>query len=315
MGRDRLGGRGHVRRENLLRARAGEGRPRRQQLVGHHAEGVEVGAVTHLRIGHRLLRGHVGRRAQRDAHRGERLPPGRVAQRLGHAEIHDQCMAAAEHHVLGLEVAVDHAVAVGFGERIGDVAEDPHRVADGQLARLGQLVAKGEAVDVGHDVEEQPIGGARVVQRQDVGVLQRGRHLDLAEEALFAERGGELLAQDLHGDLAVVLEVVREIDRGHAPRAELALDAVAVGQGEGEPVERLSHAVTARGPAQSRAGESPDRGRSPATRQAWLATRAGAAGSVTGSAMLRALQSTLGDHPALPLFRVGPGRQLVGAQA
>ena len=51
---------------------------------------------------------------------------------------------------------------------------------------------------------------------------------DLGEEALAAEHRGQLGAQDLEGDVAVVLEVVREIDRRHAARAELALDAVAV---------------------------------------------------------------------------------------
>ena len=126
---------------------------------------------------------------------------------------------------------MDDAVAVGFGERVGDVAENPHRVADGQLSLLRQLVAKRQAIDVRHDVEEQAIGLARVVQRQDVGVLQGRRDLDLAEEAFLAERGGKLFAQDLHRDLAVVFEVVREIDRGHAAGAQLALETVVVGEG------------------------------------------------------------------------------------
>ena len=234
--RDRLGGGGHVGGEHLLRARPGERRPARQQLVRHHAEGVEVGPVIHVRVGHRLFRRHVGRRAQRDAHGRERLAPGGLAQRLGHAEIHHQRVPAAEHHVLGLEIAVDHAVAVGFGERVGDVAEDAHRVADRQLALLRQLVAEGGAVHVRHDVVEQPVGRARVVQRQDMGVLQGRRHLDLAEEALLAERGGELLPQHLERDLAVVLQVVGEIHGRHAAGAELALEAVAAGEGGAEAV-------------------------------------------------------------------------------
>ena len=40
----------------------------------------------------------------------------------------------------------------------------------------------------------------------------------------------QLRAQHLEGHLAVVAHVVGEVDRGHAPRAELALDAVAVGE-------------------------------------------------------------------------------------
>ena len=62
-------------------------------------------------------------------------------------------------------------------------------------------------------------------------MLQVGGGLDLAQESLGADHGGELGAQHLDRDLAVVLEVVGEVDRGHAARAELALDAVAVGQG------------------------------------------------------------------------------------
>ena len=56
--------------------------------------------------------------------------------------------------------------------------------------------------------------------------------------------GGEFGPQDLDGDLAVVLEVVGEIDRGHAAGAELALDAVAVGQGGRELGQRVGHAVS-----------------------------------------------------------------------
>ena len=44
--------------------------------------------------------------------------------------------------------------------------------------------------------------------------------------------GGELGAQDLERDRAVVPEVVGEVDRGHAAASELALEAVAVGQGD-----------------------------------------------------------------------------------
>jgi len=54
---------------------------------------------------------------------------------------------------------------------------------------------------------------------------------DLLEEPLRAERGGELGAQDLEGDGTIVAEIVCQVDRGHAAASELALDAVAIGQG------------------------------------------------------------------------------------
>ena len=42
--------------------------------------------------------------------------------------------------------------------------------------------------------------------------------------------GGELGVEHLERDRPVVLEVAREVHRGHAPAAELALDRVAVAQ-------------------------------------------------------------------------------------
>ena len=51
-----------------------------------------------------------------------------------------------------------------------------------------------------------------------------------AQEPLAAERGAEVGVQHLDGDVAVVPEVVREIHGRHAARAELALDAIAVGE-------------------------------------------------------------------------------------
>ena len=62
-------------------------------------------------------------------------------------------------------------------------------------------------------------------------MLQPGGGADLGEEALGAEGGAEVGMQHLDGDVAIVLEVVREVDRGHAASAEFALDGIAVGQG------------------------------------------------------------------------------------
>ena len=58
-------------------------------------------------------------------------------------------------------------------------------------------------------------------------MLQRRRRLDLLHESLGAEHRGELGLEHFDRNLAIVLEILGEIDRGHAARAELALDAVA----------------------------------------------------------------------------------------
>ena len=77
-------------------------------------------------------------------------------------------------------------------------------------------------------------------------MLQLRGRLDLAQEPLGAERGAEVGMQHLDRDVAIVLEVVREVDGRHAAGAELALDAVAVGKRGGELVACLDHRVSAR---------------------------------------------------------------------
>ena len=59
---------------------------------------------------------------------------------------------------------------------------------------------------------------------------QPGGDPDLTQKALGAERASELRVQHLERDRAVVLEVVREVDRGHPAAAELALEAITVSE-------------------------------------------------------------------------------------
>ena len=68
-------------------------------------------------------------------------------------------------------------------------------------------------------------------------MLELGADLDLAGEPLGTERGGELGAEHFHRDLAVVLEVLGEIDGGHAALAELPRNRVAVGESGADGVE------------------------------------------------------------------------------
>src|SRR5439155_3511937 len=83
---------------------------------------------------------------------------------------------------------------------------------------------------------------ARVQQRQDVGVLELGRGLDLPREPIAPERGGQLGAQHLDRDLAMVLDVEGKIDGRHPARAKLALYAVAAGQRLRHTLESVGHA-------------------------------------------------------------------------
>jgi hypothetical protein len=63
-----------------------------------------------------------------------------------------------------------------------------------------------------------------------VRVLQIRGDLDFLQEALRAERFRELWFEHFEGNLPVVPQILREVDRGHATFAELPLDVVAAGE-------------------------------------------------------------------------------------
>ena len=72
-------------------------------------------------------------------------------------------------------------------------------------------------------------------------MVQPRRDLDLSRETLHAHRLGQFRAQHLDRYLAVVLGIVRQIDRRHAARAQLAHDAVALRQDGGNAREVVVH--------------------------------------------------------------------------
>jgi hypothetical protein len=69
------------------------------------------------------------------------------------------------------------------------------------------------------------------VERQDVRMAEAGGSLDLAEESVGTQRCGQLGPEHLDGHLAAMLQVVGQVDGGHATSAELALDRVSAGKG------------------------------------------------------------------------------------
>ena len=124
---------------------------------------------------------------------------------------------------------MDQPPVVCVAQRVRHFPCDPQCFLEGQPALARQPIAQRLPLDVGHHVVEHAGRSPGVVHGEDVGVTERGRDLDLAREALEPDRRSELGSQHLDGDLAVVLEVLGEMDRGHAPLAQGAHQAVAVG--------------------------------------------------------------------------------------
>jgi hypothetical protein len=163
-------------------------------------------------------------------------PPSARDPEVGH-----QRLPVRQQDVLRLDVPVDRAVPVGIVERQRRLAGDAHRVGDGQLALAPEPVAQALAFDVRHGEPQATRRLARVEHGKDVGVLQAGGELDLAQEPLGAEAGRHLGVEHLEGHRAVVPQVAGEVDRGHAPTPELTLERVALGQPLPQIRRRVSH--------------------------------------------------------------------------
>ncbi len=96
------------------------------------------------------------RRTER--HPGLRHPvSARLAGGERNPEVRHERAPVVQQDVLGLDVPVDHAVAVGVVQRRGHLRGDAHRVVDGELLLAGEPVAQGLAFDVGHNVEEERV--------------------------------------------------------------------------------------------------------------------------------------------------------------
>jgi hypothetical protein len=115
-------------------------------------------------------------------------------------------------------------------ERVGHLARDPQRVADGELSLAGESRAQRLARCKRRDVIQQLARLSRVEQRDDVRMRELRRDPNLAQETLGAEHRAELRVEHLDCDVAPVANVARKVDTSHTATTNLALDAVALVQ-------------------------------------------------------------------------------------
>ena len=127
-------------------------------------------------------------------------------------------------------------------KRLRYVGGDPDSLVHGKLMFSVELLPEALPLHIGHHVKQEPVCIPGVVEWQDVRVLEVGCGFDLGQETLGADQGGQLGLQNLEGDLALMLQVIGQIDRGHATFAELALTVEVVQRMESSPsgVRQLS---------------------------------------------------------------------------
>ena len=193
-----------------------------QAFEDHRGEGVAVGGGYGF-ISADDLWGEVGDRAHQPAGGGDT----RRAAGSGQPEVAEVgVVRVADEHVLGLHVAVHEPGGVRCIERVADLAQQSEGAAGVQGALAHQL-GEGRASHQPHRQVEAVLRLARLVHRDDMGVLQRGLQPALAPEASGELRIVAQAARDqLERDLPAVLEVPGAVHGPHAAATENALDSV-----------------------------------------------------------------------------------------
>ena len=237
--------------ERGLGRRVGVGRRAGEQLVEDRADRVDIRALVD-ELAARLLGGHVRRRA--DDLAGDRRARARSRRRdvfarvrLGQIALaiareapvdHDGLAERADHDVRGLEIAVDHALAVRVTDGVGDrdhVWQEREPLA--QRGALGDLLLEGRSLDELHHVVRIAVRPAsRLVHGDDARVLEPRRDQRLAheprlarfvapEQLLHRDGATETLVHRAHDatettarvlrDLLVALGIIDHRVRGH----------------------------------------------------------------------------------------------------
>ena len=218
--------------QRVHRRLAEERRSARQHFVEHDAKGKDIRARIHEQAS-RLLGRHVGHRAENLALQGLeragdiRAHRGVVRDELGQAEVQDLHQPVApDHHVLGLDVAMDDAERVGGLEpsrRLDhEIDGESRRQRAGAHARAKRL-----AVDEFGRDEVPPIRFADVINRDDVGMVERRdapRFPLKAPQTVFVLRKPR--RDDLERELAAKPKILGEIHLAHPALAKLAQDSV-----------------------------------------------------------------------------------------
>ncbi len=127
---------------------------------------------------------------------------------------------AQDKDVGGLDVAVNDPLLVGVVEALADLDHDRQLVLDQQALAGGDQLAQFAALQEFHDDVELALLLTHVVDGHDVGVVEAGTGLGLAEESRADFLGDvDVVGDDLEGHQTVQLGVAGLVDYAHPPPA------------------------------------------------------------------------------------------------
>ena len=203
-----------------------KGQPPGDHLIQHHAGGVQIAAGIDVATPG-LLRGDIVDGAQGLLGQGAVSAGGHPGDaKVGHLH----AAVPQHHHVVGLDVPVDDAPAVGVAQGLHDLGDEVQGLTPVQLTPLFlHILFQGDPVDELHDDVLNVSGAADIIHRHDVGVRQHGHGLGLVVEAA-AELGvlGQVLPQDLHRHQPVQPVAPGFIHLGHPAGADELQDLISV---------------------------------------------------------------------------------------
>ena len=155
---------------------------------------------------------------------GRRGEPGNA--KVGHL----QGAVPQHHHIVGLDVPVDDAPAVGVGQGLHDLGDEMEGLPPGQLAPLLlHVLLEGNAVQQLHHDIVQLRRVRHVIHRHDIGVRQHGDGLGLVVEAAAELRVlGQIFPKDLDGHQPVEPVTACLVHPGHAPGADDLQDLISI---------------------------------------------------------------------------------------
>ena len=150
-------------------------------------------------------------------------------------------MTIVQQNIFGLDVAMNHTVPMCVAESTCDFVCYAQCVVDGKLALTVESCAKRFTFDIRHYVEQLAFDLPRIEQWENVRMLKSRSYMDLRQESLGAEYGGELGEENFYCDLSSMPQIFREVDGRHAPFTKLALDAVPLGESGRQTISWASH--------------------------------------------------------------------------
>ncbi len=235
-----------------------------------------------------LTPGHFGGQVVGGAHHHAGGGQAGVALGPGDAEVEQVGVALLVHHDVGrLHVAVQHALGVRGGQRVGHGRPQPGGVHVGQRAGLAHHLGQGAALDVLHDDGQAVVVLHDVVHPHAVGVPDHGQRPGLAQHPLLGLLVGSV--RELHRDRAVQLGVPGQPHRAEPTPAELAnpLEPALAGQSTGRLGALGGATRAARGvPGRARGGRTGQRAQAERQRSWRVRQVALPGGRATGHGLL-----------------------------